>query len=105
MVGLIVWEICLCNECEKKLQDGKITEYDIEISRILYKLFGTIENGFVKSIIQNNTLIIFAERNFIGKMIGVNGENIKKISKHRLVWDNRSRSFVKVIELGEDDLV
>ena len=34
-----------------------------------------------------------------------NIENIKKVSKHRLVWDKNLQSYVKVIELREEDLV
>lgn len=52
---------------------------------------------------QNKSVPTFTVYTQYGKEKNI--ENIKKISKNRLVWDNRSRSFVKVIELDEDDLV
>lgn len=70
----------LCSACEKKLQEGRITQLEVDLSQILYKLTSG-EVSFDGAIELDNVVIIFVEKKDIGKIIGKKGVNIKKLSK------------------------
>ncbi len=70
----------LCNSCEKKLEEGKISGVDVELSKLLYQL-GKGEIGFERAIDTKNFLIVLAEKGQVGKIIGKSGKNIKFLSK------------------------
>ena len=69
----------LCAACERKLSEGKISEYDIELSRMLYAGMGN-EAGFIKAIETSDNLVVLTERDNVGKIIGKGGSIIKEIS-------------------------
>jgi len=81
---LPICEVCaktglLCAACEKKLGDGKISEYDVELSRILYSSLG-LDAEFIKVVETTDNLVVLAQRESVGKIIGKGGSTIKDIS-------------------------
>ncbi|HEX54664.1 MAG: transcription elongation factor NusA [Candidatus Altiarchaeales archaeon] len=84
----------LCSVCESKLESGKISELDVELSKILYKL-GKGEIGFERAIDTKNFIVILTRKENVGKIIGKSGDNIRQLSK----------KFGKQIRvIGTDDL-
>jgi transcription antitermination factor NusA-like protein len=83
----------LCTACEAKLEVGQINVYDIEVSRVLYELFGD-EASFHRAIDTEDYVILLTESRDVGKIIGKSGANIKLLSK---------RLGKKVRVVGEDD--
>jgi transcription antitermination factor NusA-like protein len=71
----------LCPACEAKLSEGKINEFDVEVSRVLYELLGD-EADFTRAINTENYVVILTGREEVGKIIGKGGRNIRVISKH-----------------------
>ncbi|MFH1125919.1 MAG: KH domain-containing protein [Candidatus Altiarchaeota archaeon] len=84
-MSLPICDICaksgiLCSACEKKLQENRITKLEVELSQVLYKLTrGGV--GFEGAIELGDTLVIFANKADIGKIIGKKGAHIKDLSK------------------------
>jgi transcription antitermination factor NusA-like protein len=70
----------LCSVCEEKLKDGRISELDVELSKILYKL-GKGEIGFDRAIDTKKFIIVLTQKENIGKIIGKSGDNIRQLSK------------------------
>lgn len=77
---LPICEICaktgvLCNSCETKLKNNEISDLDVKISKIIYRLGKDI--GFKRAIDTDDFVIILTNKRDIGKIFGVGGENIK----------------------------
>ncbi len=70
----------LCNVCEKKLNEHKISELDVELSKLLHTI-GKGEIGFDRAIDTNKFIIILTKKENIGKIIGKSGDNIRQLSK------------------------
>ncbi|HDH41168.1 MAG TPA: transcription elongation factor NusA [Candidatus Altiarchaeales archaeon] len=70
----------LCTACEEKLKAGKISELDVELSKILYKL-GKGEIGFDRAIDTKKFIIVLTQKENIGKIIGKGGDNIRQLSR------------------------
>lgn len=85
----------LCGACESKLQEGKISKFDIELSRSLYDL-GKGEIGFERAIDTENFIIVLAQKDSIGKIIGKGGDNIRLLS-------NKFGKQLRVVGIGDMD--
>jgi len=82
-MALPICEICaktgvLCSACESKLQNRKISETDVELSKILYELSQDV--GFDHAIDTENFIIVLTSKDQIGKFIGKSGDNIRLLS-------------------------
>lgn len=81
----IICDICaksgvLCSACERKLQERKITKLDVELSHLIHKL--TRGEAYLEGAIElDDTIIILAKKEDIGKVIGKKGSHIKDLSK------------------------
>jgi len=94
---LPVCDVCLksgmlCQGCENKLKSGEITQMDLDIAKILYKL-GEGKIGFKKTIEIGDTVIIVTDKEQVGKLIGKSGKIVREISrsiekKVRVVGEN-----------------
>ncbi len=94
---LPVCDVCLksgmlCQGCENKLKSGEITQMDLDIAKLLYKL-GEGKIGFKKTIEIGDTVIIVTDKEQVGKLIGKSGKIVREISrsidkKVRVVGEN-----------------
>lgn len=97
-MSLPICDICaktgvLCSTCEEKLDEGEITDLDIELSKQLYEL-GEGEIGFEKAIDTENFILILTEKENVGKIIGKGGDNIRQLS-------NQLGKQIRVISTGD----
>jgi len=82
---LPVCDVCLksgilCQGCENKLESGEISQLDLDIAKVLFKL-GEGKLGFKKSIEMGDIVIIITEKEQIGKLIGKSGKIVRELSK------------------------
>jgi transcription antitermination factor NusA-like protein len=89
MVETSICETCLssdslCNECQNKLEKGKITEKDIEVSKFLMILSDKVKSlSDIKiiKIIDSECLIIVSKIGDAAKLVGKNGFVVKALAK------------------------
>ena len=82
---LPVCDVCLksgmlCQGCENKLKSGEITQLDLDIAKLLFKL-GDGNIGFKKTIEIGDLVIIVTDKDQVGKIIGKSGKIVRAISK------------------------
>ncbi|BDZ66924.1 transcription elongation factor NusA [Methanobacterium ferruginis] len=82
---LPVCDVCLksgmlCQGCENKLKTGEISQLDLDIAKILYRV-GDGKIGFKKTIEIGDIVIIITEKDQVGKLIGKGGKIVREISK------------------------
>ena len=82
---LPVCDVCLksgmlCQGCENRLKTGEITQLDLDIAKILYRV-GDGKIGFKKTIEIGDVVIIITEKNQVGKLIGKGGKIVREIAK------------------------
>ena len=82
---LPVCDVCLksgmlCQGCENKLKSGEITQLDLDIAKLLFKL-GDGKIGFKKTIEIGDVVIIVTDKDQVGKIIGKSGKIVRAISK------------------------
>jgi transcription antitermination factor NusA-like protein len=70
----------LCQGCENKLKSGEISQMDLDIAKILYRV-GDGKIGFKKTIEIGDMVIIVTEKDQVGKLIGKSGKIVREISK------------------------
>jgi len=82
---LPVCDVCLksgmlCQGCENKLKSGEISQLDLDIAKILYKV-GDGKIGFKNTIEIGDVVIVVTEKDQVGKLIGKGGKIVREISK------------------------
>jgi len=82
---LPVCDVCLksgilCQGCENKLESGEISQIDLDIAKVLFKL-GDGKLGFKKTIEVGDIVIIITEKDQVGKLIGKNGKIVRELSR------------------------
>jgi transcription antitermination factor NusA-like protein len=89
----------LCLGCESKVKEGKISQLDVEISRILFDLAKTDRGlagiNFKRSIQTGDLIVILVGKGEISNVVGRGGRVI-----HRL--EEALNSKIRVIEDGAD---
>ncbi|MFH1403840.1 MAG: hypothetical protein ABIH11_06205 [Candidatus Altiarchaeota archaeon] len=88
----------LCSSCNRGFSEGRITEYDIELSRLVYEMFeGRI--GFKKAVDANEHVIVLADRGNVGELIGREGNGLRRMSE-------RVGKPVKIVGVGDvEDMI
>lgn len=82
-----ICEVCLktedilCPADEKKLQEGLISELDVKISRMLYKLLGDADIEFKKAVEAGDLVVIMVGEGNVPLVIGKGGKNIKLLMR------------------------
>jgi transcription antitermination factor NusA-like protein len=74
----------LCSACTQKLESGKITKTDMDVSRALFKLSREIKNfeaDFINAVDTEKMIFIFCYGKDMGSVIGKGGKNIAKLEK------------------------
>jgi len=82
----------LCQACNSRLEEGKITQLDVNISRILHNLGVGAE--FVKAV-NNGMIYILADKRNSRLLIGREGRTSKKL-------ESELKAKVRIIENAED---
>jgi transcription antitermination factor NusA-like protein len=89
----------LCLGCEHKVKEGKISQLDVKISRILFDLAkndrGIASINFKRSIEVDDLIVILVGKGEISNVVGKGGRVI-----HRL--EEALNSKIRVIEEGAD---
>jgi len=82
-----ICEVCLktddilCPADEKKLQEGIISELDVTVARMLYKLLGDVDIEFKKAVKAGDLIVIVVGKGDVPIVIGKGGKNIKTLVK------------------------
>ncbi len=82
-----ICEVCLKNDgllCpadEKKLQEGIISELDVKVARLLYRLLGDVDIEFKKAVEAGDLIVLIVGRGNVPTVIGKGGKNIKALVK------------------------
>jgi len=82
-----ICEVCLktedilCPADEKKLEEGIITELDVKISRMLYKLLGDADVEFKKAVEAGDLIVLIVGEGDVPIVIGKGGKNIKYLTR------------------------
>ncbi len=82
-----ICEVCLktddilCPADEKKLQEGLISELDVKVARLLYKLLGDVDMEFKKAVEAGDLIIIMVGEGDVPITIGKGGKNIKALMR------------------------
>lgn len=82
-----ICEVCLksedilCPADEKKLQEGIISELDVKVSRLLYKLLGDVDMEFKKAVEAGDLVVIMVGEGDVPITIGKGGKNIKALMR------------------------
>lgn len=82
-----ICEVCLktedilCPADEKKLEEGIITELDVKISRMLYKLLGDADVEFKKAVEAGDLIVLIVGEDDVPIVIGKGGKNIKYLTR------------------------
>ncbi|ALV62062.1 NusA protein like, archaeal [Thermococcus sp. 2319x1] len=82
-----ICEVCLktedilCPADEKKLQEGLISELDVKISRMLFKLLGDADVEFKKAVEAGDLVVIMVGEGNVPLVIGKGGKNIKLLMR------------------------
>ncbi|WP_297464168.1 KH domain-containing protein [Thermococcus sp.] len=82
-----ICEVCLktddilCPADEKKLQEGIISELDVRVARLLYRLLGDVDMEFKKAVEAGDLIVIMVGRGDVPIAIGKGGKNIKALMR------------------------
>lgn len=91
----------LCSGCEEKLEEGEITETEVEVSRILQDLsseYASLRDSEILRIFEaENVIVIVTAEGDGAKVVGRKGEIVKEVA------DQVDKS-IRVVEKTSDDL-
>lgn len=91
----------LCSGCEEKLEEDRIGEIDIKISRILHDLsgeYGSLKDSEIQKIFDTENVIVVVTAEGDGaKVVGRQGEIVKELA-------DRVDKSIRVVENAEEDL-
>ncbi len=71
----------LCPADEKKLQEGVISELDVKVARLLYKLLGDADIEFRKAVEAGDLIVIIVGKGDVSVVVGKGGKNVKTLTR------------------------
>lgn len=73
----------LCPECKKKLEDKRISEFDIELAALLYEMESQelVRNPSFEKVFSVDDLLLVLTRGDVANMIGKRGRVVRQLSK------------------------
>jgi transcription antitermination factor NusA-like protein len=87
--------------CKEKLEEGEITETDIEVSRILYELskeYASLKDSEIEKVFDTENVVIIVTAEGDGaKVVGRSGEIVKEVA-------SQVDKSIRVVERSQDDL-
>lgn len=90
----------LCSNCEEKLEEGKINELEIQISRKLKELsdeYGSLRDSEILHIYDTENVVVVVTAEGDGaKVVGRSGEIVKKVAEE-------IDKSIRVVEKSETD--
>jgi len=90
----------LCSKCEEKLENGQISELEIEVSRTLKDLsneYGSLRDSEILHVYNtDNVVIIVTAKGDGAKVVGRSGEIVKKVAEE-------IDKSIRVVEKSEDN--
>ena len=90
----------LCSNCEEKLENGEISDIEVEISRILYDLsneYGSLRDSEIEHVFDTEKVVIVVTAEGDGaKVVGRSGEIVKELA-------GEIDKSIRVVEDSEDD--
>jgi len=103
-----ICEICLnsdmlCSGCQKRLEDGKISKDEVDISRALFEMserVRSLKDVKLKRAMNNEVLLIIAGKGDGARLVGKAGVVVKALAKKyekpiRVLEESDIRTFVK----------
>lgn len=78
-----ICEVCLktddilCPADEKKVQEGIISELDVKIARLIYRLLGNANIEFRRAVEEGDLIVIIVGEGDVAPVIGKGGKNVK----------------------------
>ncbi|MEM3399958.1 MAG: transcription elongation factor NusA [Candidatus Micrarchaeia archaeon] len=97
-----ICELCaktgvLCSGCENKLKAGKISELDVEVSKILTKLSDkfNLQNADVTKVVDLGRVVLILTKGDVGLLIGKDGKVVAELS-------NKLGKKVRIAEVSGD---
>ncbi len=109
-----VCDVCLksnvlCQDCERKLAEGKISQLDVEASRILYKLaqkhHGLGEISFKRALREGGLTILAIVQDKVSPTIEQEGRLAQEVSKHLKTKIRVVKENANVRELAREILM
>jgi transcription antitermination factor NusA-like protein len=86
----------LCGNCDKKIKEGTLSQFDVDLSKYLYDKFGELDLEYVSSFLAKDMVVLFFRGN-IGPIVGKAGRGALEIGR---TLGNGKR--VKIINLKND---
>jgi transcription antitermination factor NusA-like protein len=87
--------------CKEKLEEGEITETDIEVSRILYELskeYASLKDSEIEKVFDTENVVIIVTAEGDGaKVVGRSGKIVKEVA-------SQVDKSIRVVERSQDDL-
>lgn len=105
-----ICEICLnsdilCSGCQKKLEEGRITQDDVDVSRMLFEMserIKSLKDVKMKKAMNSEILVLVAGKGDGAKLVGKSGVVVKALAKKyekpiRVLEEGEFRTFVQNI--------
>lgn len=91
----------LCSMCEEKLEEGEITQTDIDVSRVLHDLskdYASLKDSEIVKVFEaENVVVIVTAEGDGAKVVGKSGDIVKEVA-------DRVGKSIRVVEKAEKDI-
>ncbi len=71
----------LCPADERKVQEGVVSELDVKIARLLYKMLGDADVEFKRAVEAGDLIVIVVGKGDVPIVVGKGGKNVKALTR------------------------